>query len=232
MVDKLNDLEVAIANKPQVGGMSEEIQKYIAFKKTMVTLAEAEGLTKKDITDSSGKVNWAKLSDKLIDTAGQIGQAFAQRQPPQRDVQPMNVPDVDIMQPEVPVEEVAEVSEGLQQAGATTSSIGLPGQRYKKQEERVAPQVLGAIPEAPGIGDEVEVLTPEEVEEMRAAPSPALEVVEEAPIVEPDVEVLPSGYWRDKRGMLRQDGRAGVIGRKEEGAILQSLHTKAEQEQQ
>jgi len=63
LLTRLQDLENKISGSPT---LEQELERYIKFRETMLKFAEEEGLTKEQVTTPEGKINWAKLLDKII----------------------------------------------------------------------------------------------------------------------------------------------------------------------
>jgi len=140
----LQSLENRLATQPQ--SFTEELMRYKKFREMMLEFAESEGLTKEQITNDKGQINWGSLLNRII-RLGEKALAMKQQQPPAMNFQEIPTESVTtgVASPqevsssvttevprgftlprveEAPIEEKAEMSSNLEKSAELESPQG------------------------------------------------------------------------------------------------------------
>jgi len=107
----LQSLENRLASQPQ--SFTEELQRYKKFRELMLEFAEQEGLTKEQITNDKGQINWGSLLNRII-RLGEKALAMKQQQPPAMNFQEIPTESVPtVASPQVTSSVTTEVPKGF-----------------------------------------------------------------------------------------------------------------------
>lgn len=141
----LQHLEQRLITQPQ--SFTEELQRYKKFRELMLDFAESEGLTKEQVTNEKGQINWGALLNRIVKLGEKALTMKAQQQPPAMNFQ------------EIPTTESVTTDVASPQENFSVTTEAPKGFTLPKVEE-ASPQV-----ETPSVASPQEVVEGEETEQ-------------------------------------------------------------------